>query len=60
MMVHGYKVYGSPYTPDYHGWAFMYNKKDASKVWEQIPDDTDILLTHGPPFGKVENESQIG
>ena len=46
----GYKVYGSPYTPTYHNWAFNLDRgKEIESKWAQIPDDTDILITHGPP-----------
>jgi len=52
--IEGYKIHGSPWTPEFCGWAFMLeNEKDMLKKWKMIPDDTDILITHGPPYGKV-------
>ncbi len=45
----GFKIWGSPQTPRFFDWAFMYSRGYAP--WEQIPDDTDILITHGPPYG---------
>ncbi|RHZ48193.1 uncharacterized protein CDV56_102104 [Aspergillus thermomutatus] len=43
------KVFGSPYTPRHGNWAFQYPR--AENVWDEIriPDDIDILVTHGPP-----------
>ena len=48
--VYGYHVYGSPYSLEYYGWAFMKEEKDLPSVWDMIPEEADIVLTHGPPF----------
>ncbi len=47
----GVKFYGSPCTPRYFDWAFMYDPENAADVWSAIPSDTDVLITHGPPQG---------
>ncbi len=50
--IDGLKVWGSPITPWYDGdfWAFNAHKGgDISRYWEMIPEDTDVLITHGPP-----------
>jgi Icc-related predicted phosphoesterase len=49
------KIWGSPWTPWFKGVnprckAFMKKDKELSKKWEMIPLDTDILITHGPPY----------
>lgn len=50
--VEGFKIWGSPITPQFFDWAFMKDRGDQiSRVWAEIPDDVDILLTHGPPYG---------
>lgn len=53
-MIHGLKFYGTPYCPDNRGWAF--SKEDAllANKWAAIPDDTDVLVVHGPPFGACD------
>lgn len=49
------KIYGSPITPTFYSWAFMSDRgKDIKKYWDAIPDDTDILITHGPPYGILD------
>ena len=51
------KIWGSPYTPAYHNvddWVFQYERGDATRSWSEIPDDTDILITHGPPQGILD------
>jgi len=48
----GFKIWGSPWTPTFLNWHFMKDRGEAIKdKWNLIPDDTDILITHGPPFG---------
>ena len=45
----GLKIYGSPWTPCFGGWAFNGRPEKLERLWSQIPNDTDILVTHGPP-----------
>ncbi|XP_059154721.1 metallophosphoesterase domain-containing protein 1-like isoform X2 [Physella acuta] len=48
----GIKIYGSPWQPEFHGWAFNLPRgAQCLEKWNMIPDDTDILMTHGPPLG---------
>lgn len=47
----GLKIWGSPWQPRFHDWAFNADEPELEKVWAKIPDDTDILLLHGPPHG---------
>jgi len=49
--VAGYKIYGSPYQPEFCDWAFNLQKDACKGTWEKIPDKLDILLTHGPAHG---------
>ncbi|WP_026933408.1 metallophosphatase domain-containing protein [Christiangramia echinicola] len=45
------KIWGSPVTPGTNNWAFNRERgNQIRKHWEQIPVDTDILITHTPPF----------
>ena len=54
--IEGINIWGSPATPWYHGdrWAFNYKKADIGDIWELIPNNTDILVTHGPAFGILD------
>lgn len=47
----GLKVYGAPWQPEFYDWAFNLprNGPELEEKWNKIPDDTDVLLTHGPP-----------
>ena len=52
--IRGLKIWGAPYVPTYGDWAFMKNRQKIAKVWNEIPDDADILVTHGPPKGILD------
>jgi len=48
----GLVFWGSPWQPEYNGWAFNLARGPAlAERWSLIPADTDILVTHGPPRG---------
>jgi Icc-related predicted phosphoesterase len=48
--IKGWKFWGSPYQPGFCNWAFNVPRGEAIKRhWDLIPDDTDVLVTHGPP-----------
>lgn len=52
-VIDGVKFYGFPWTPEFCGWAFMRERRSKSlkhKVMA-IDDDTDVLISHGPPWG---------
>lgn len=47
------KVWGSPWQPEFFNWAFNLPRggNELREKWDMIPEDTDILITHGPPHG---------
>jgi len=47
--IEGVKFYGTPVTRPYNNWAFNRPEEKLIEHWKAIPDDTDILITHGPP-----------
>jgi Icc-related predicted phosphoesterase len=47
----GFRIWGSPITPWFFNWAFNRHRGEPiRRHWELIPDNTDILITHGPAF----------
>lgn len=48
--IEGVKFYLSPWTPAFLGWGFNLPIGEHEKYWEKIPEDTDVLVTHGPPY----------
>lgn len=53
----GIKIWGCPWTPWFEGvnphcTAFMLKtEEELAEKWALIPNDIDILITHGPPKG---------
>jgi len=49
--IDGVKFWGSPWQPWFMSWAFNLPRGGESlrHVWNLIPIDTDVLITHGPP-----------
>ncbi len=56
--IDGVKIWGSPTTPDFNGWAFGKRREEMKQHWEFMPKSMDILLTHSPPFGILDKSSQ--
>lgn len=53
--IDGIKVWGSPVTPWFFSWAFNKRRGEGiRKHWNLIPTDTDLLITHGPPYGILD------
>lgn len=54
-VIDGIHFWGSPITPEFYNWAFNRQRgKDIAKHWKLVPQNTDVLITHGPPFGKLD------
>lgn len=62
--IEGINIWGSPITPRFFNWAFNRNRGEAiAKHWSLIPRNTNLLITHGPPFGfldQLANEQHVG
>ncbi|TBW30136.1 metallophosphatase domain-containing protein [Gramella sp. KN1008] len=56
--IEGLQFWGSPVCPGNGNWAFIRERgTHIKKHWDLIPDTTDILITHTPPYGILD---QIG
>jgi len=58
--IEGIKIFGSPFTPKFGNWYFNRTIVELSKLWSKIPEDTDILVTHGPPFSILDMVKDYG
>ena len=47
--IEGIRIFGSPYTPAFYNWAYNSTDLELYNLWKDIPNDLDILVTHGPP-----------
>lgn len=62
ILENGTKVYGSPWQPTFYNWAFNLprNSQELEDVWKKIPNNTDILITHGPPYDILDRVPYSG
>ncbi|GAB4459697.1 MAG: metallophosphoesterase [Anaerolineales bacterium] len=49
--IEGVKFYGTPWQPVFRNMAFNLPQEALRLKWECIPADTDVLITHTPPYG---------
>lgn len=47
--IEGIKIFGSPYTPTWGDWSFQKARHNMHDLWQEMPAEVDILVTHGPP-----------
>ncbi len=53
--IEGIHIWGSPVTPFHHNWAFNRHRgAHIRRHWQRIAAGTDVLLTHTPPFGILD------
>jgi len=56
--IEGLKIWGSPTTVLYGGAFGLSSPTERKNLYAQIPNDVDILVTHGPPFGILDRSTQ--
>lgn len=58
--IEGIQFWGSPVTPGIQNWAFnREHGNEIKKHWDLIPKNTDVLITHAPPYG-ILDETDAG
>ncbi len=64
VLIEGIRIYGSPWQPWFFNWAFNLQRGEEIRAkWDLIPDQVDILVTHGPAYGhgdRVERGELVG
>lgn len=54
------KIYGSPWQPRFFNWAFNLDRgAEMAEKWRLIPNDIDVLITHGPPRGILDQVQRL-
>lgn len=58
----GLRFWGSPWQPEFCGWAFNLPRdgKALTSAWAKVPAGLDVLVTHGPPFGILDSSPEVG
>lgn len=57
VMLGGLTIWGSPYSPWFHGdrWAFNAHRgPDIEAIWKDVPTDADVVVTHSPISYKLD------
>ena len=54
------KFYGSPWTPLFFNWAYMKEDYILDQYWDKIPNDVNVLITHGPAYGILDGVIHYG
>ena len=51
------KIWGSPWQPEFYNWAFNLPNGgwELEQKWNDIPEGIDILITHGPAWGFLDD-----
>lgn len=52
--IDGLRFWGSPVTPLYGGAFGRSSVEDRRRLYASIPEDVDVLITHGPPLGILD------
>lgn len=56
--IDGVRFWGSPVQPEFFNWFF--NRKRGAEIkrhWDLIPDNTDVMISHGPLFGYLDKSN---
>lgn len=56
--IEGKLFYGTPWSPTFGKWAFMLNEEKLYLVYENIPHNVDVLISHAPPYGILDKNKQ--
>lgn len=52
--IDGVKFWGTPVQLPFYNWAFNTPADKIIDYWNMIPCDTDVLITHSPPYGIMD------
>lgn len=56
--ISGLTIYGSPWTPEFTGVFQLENDDEGHAIWDKVPADVDVLITHGPPKNILDRTSR--
>jgi len=54
VQINNVTFWGSPITPRFHDWSFMRDADEINDHWKLIPEDIQVLITHGPVWGVLD------
>lgn len=54
LVVGDQRVWFSPWSPTFGGWAWMRSEPDLTELYANIPLDTTMIVSHTPPYQLVD------
>lgn len=60
IVVDGIKFYGTPWVSPVGNWSFLSKGRSMEILRNIIPDDTNILISHSPPYGVLDEIEHYG
>ncbi len=54
IVIDGLTIWGSPVSPPYRSFGFMWDELRRKELYQQIPDKCDIVINHSPPYGILD------
>lgn len=57
--IEGIKIWGSPVCAIDEDGAFNFNDLERRMIYNKIPTDTNIIVSHNPPYGIMDKVSMI-
>ena len=61
IILDGHTIFGSPWNAYFYNWAFNAHRgEEIMAHWNKIPTECEILLTHGPCYGILDEVEKNG
>lgn len=61
IVLDGVRFFGTPWQPYFCNWAYnVENEQDLDRYYSEIPDDTQVLITHCPPYKILDYSPMCG
>ena len=50
----GISFFCSSYTLEFNNWNYGKTEEELEKMYDYVPNDIDVFVTHGPPYGILD------
>lgn len=55
--IQGLNFWGTPHTLRFYDWAFNSSEEELYDIFEGCPDNTDVIISHGPPRNILDSSA---
>jgi Icc-related predicted phosphoesterase len=53
-VIAGLRIAGSGWSLSFGNWPLQAEEEELDDIWRAIPDETEVVLVHGPPYGHCD------